>query len=268
MRFILKLKAIKEKEFSYNYNFPLSGEINKLLGFNKPEFLEYLTKKGIKLSGRSFNLFTFALSFENVYRRGKKLFLRSNNASLLISVPGIIDEYLNEISHESITGKHITILKNYPNAILNIKNMIVLPEPDFKDEMHLVPLSPFVMTFRKNVGPKVMFISLSYRDNPEDIEKHINDNLSYKYRTLYNENIKTGKLQFEWDQEVISERLQTGKRLTAKLSVEFGTKKSSIIGSMVPFTLRGNKELIKAGYECGFGDMNSLGFGMTDIVQQ
>ena len=266
MRFILKLKAIKEKEFSYNYNFPLSGEINKLLGFNKPEFLDFLTKKGIKLSGRSFNLFTFALSFENVFRRGKKLFLRSNNASLSVSVPGILDEYLNEFSLESITGNHITILKNYPNAILNIKHLIFLPEPELKEEVSLVPVTPFVMTLRKNIGPKMMFVSLSYKDDPEEIAKHITDNLSYKYKTLYNENLKAGKFQIEWDKEFIAQRMKMGKKLTAKLSVEFGTKRNSIFGSMVPFTLKGNKELIKVGYECGFGDMNSLGFGMTNII--
>jgi len=32
---------------------------------------------------------------------------------------------------------------------------------------------------------------------------------------------------------------------------------------MCPFVVKGNKELIKFGYECGFGELNSAGFGMV-----
>jgi CRISPR-associated endoribonuclease Cas6 len=93
----------------------------------------------------------------------------------------------------------------------------------------------------------------------------LTDNLLFKYKTLYNENIRSGKLQITWDNNEIEQRLRTGKKLTAKLSIEFGSKRNTILGSIVPFKIKGDKKLIKTGYECGFGDMNSLGFGMVDI---
>jgi CRISPR-associated endoribonuclease Cas6 len=38
-----------------------------------------------------------------------------------------------------------------------------------------------------------------------------------------------------------------------------------IIANEIPFTLSGNSELIKVGYECGFGEKNSTGFGMVEL---
>lgn len=266
MRLILKLKAIKEKEFTYNYNYQLSTELIKLLGFGKPEFSDYLVKKEIKLYGKQFNFFSFSLSFENVFRRGKKLFLRSNNATLTVSTPGILDEYLRDSVLNEIEGKHITALKNYPNAILNIKHVNVIETPEFNEEVKLRLLSPLVMSVRQLIGQKTVYTSLIYKDDINEINKHISENLAYKYKTLYNENIRPFKFQLEWDNEFITQNLNSGKKLTSKLSVEFGNKKNTVLGSSVPFTIKGNEKLIRVGYECGFGDMNSLGFGMVDIL--
>ena len=38
-----------------------------------------------------------------------------------------------------------------------------------------------------------------------------------------------------------------------------------IRGIMCPFRVSGNPALIQIGYECGFGDKNSAGFGMVEI---
>ena len=38
-----------------------------------------------------------------------------------------------------------------------------------------------------------------------------------------------------------------------------------IRGTFAPFRLEVPRELIEVGYECGFGEMNSQGFGMVKI---
>jgi CRISPR/Cas system endoribonuclease Cas6 (RAMP superfamily) len=35
---------------------------------------------------------------------------------------------------------------------------------------------------------------------------------------------------------------------------------------MAPFVVRGSVELIALGYEAGFGEKNSMGFGMVEVV--
>ena len=38
-----------------------------------------------------------------------------------------------------------------------------------------------------------------------------------------------------------------------------------IKGIMCPFGVSGSPALIQIGYECGFGDKNSAGFGMAEV---
>ena len=36
---------------------------------------------------------------------------------------------------------------------------------------------------------------------------------------------------------------------------------------MCPFQAEGSVELIKLGYQTGFGDKNSFGFGMVEVIE-
>jgi CRISPR-associated endoribonuclease Cas6 len=38
---------------------------------------------------------------------------------------------------------------------------------------------------------------------------------------------------------------------------------TKIKGTLAPFRLRAPRELMEVGYECGFGEKNSMGFGMV-----
>ncbi|MCX7910914.1 MAG: hypothetical protein N2505_04965, partial [Endomicrobia bacterium] len=37
---------------------------------------------------------------------------------------------------------------------------------------------------------------------------------------------------------------------------------------MCPFEAEGSQDLIRFGYECGFGELNSAGFGMVEEVEK
>lgn len=69
-------------------------------------------------------------------------------------------------------------------------------------------------------------------------------------------------LEFIWDQEYLSNH----KRITKKITInENAINSVDIIGMQAPFKIKGNPNLIKVGYECGFGEKNSTGFGMAEI---
>ncbi len=264
MRLLLKLKALKEKEFTYNYNYPLAGEIFKLFQINTPEFMEYLQSKDVNLPGKTFNFFSFNLSFENVYNRSKKLYLRSNNATLYLTFPSVLDDYIKgHLDH--LINRHITVLKNYPNAILYIKNYFVIPDFPLSDETMFKPISPLVMSIKKKIKGNVQSTYLTFKNDASEINKNITNNLQFKYKLLHNKEINE-PVRFEWDNNYIGDMLQQNKRLAAKFNIDYGTKKINIVGNLAPFKIKGNPELIKVGYECGFGEMNSLGFGMVEII--
>ncbi len=56
------------------------------------------------------------------------------------------------------------------------------------------------------------------------------------------------------------------KQFTVFKKVSDGNKKPvNIKGSLQPFTVTGTKELIRIGFECGFGQNNSMGCGYVEI---
>jgi len=63
----------------------------------------------------------------------------------------------------------------------------------------------------------------------------------------------------EFDQEYLRRKGEGIYRL-----VDYkGTKIKAI---MAPFVVRGSPELMEMGYEAGFGEKNSMGFGMVEVV--
>jgi CRISPR-associated endoribonuclease Cas6 len=60
--------------------------------------------------------------------------------------------------------------------------------------------------------------------------------------------------------------MQKHRRVTKKITInENGRFPIDVIGIQAPFTIEGDPELIKVGYECGFGEKNSMGFGMAEV---
>ncbi len=54
------------------------------------------------------------------------------------------------------------------------------------------------------------------------------------------------------------------KLLTLK---EGRSDETKIKGTLAPFRLRAPRELMEVGYECGFGEKNSMGFVMVKVEQ-
>jgi len=50
---------------------------------------------------------------------------------------------------------------------------------------------------------------------------------------------------------------------TGKIIKNIQFKQTNIIGFLAPFTVIGSPELIRVGYEAGFGEKGSMGFGMV-----
>jgi CRISPR-associated endoribonuclease Cas6 len=56
------------------------------------------------------------------------------------------------------------------------------------------------------------------------------------------------------------------KRKNGKITKNINFKGTNIIGFMAPFEVTGSPELIEVGYEAGFGEKGSMGFGMVKEI--
>jgi CRISPR-associated endoribonuclease Cas6 len=125
--------------------------------------------------------------------------------------------------------------------------------PDLSSGMKLFALSPMTMSTMKRVNGELK----TYYMRPEDdFSAQIENNLRRKYQLVHGECAPEGSLRF---------RFLPGAEEKSKL---ISYKNTKIKGYLAPFRIRGPQELIEIGYEAGFGDKNSLGFGMAETPER
>ena len=94
-------------------------------------------------------------------------------------------------------------------------------------------------------------------DDPQFSEL-IRHNLIRKHEAIHGRTPQDETLSFRFDERYIHRKQGRVTRL-----VDF--KGIKIRGILCPFRVSGSVALIQTGYECGFGDKNSAGFGMVEV---
>jgi CRISPR-associated endoribonuclease Cas6 len=266
MRLVLRLECQDSKRLSINYNYSLASSIYNLLHFGSPEFTKFLHDAGYIYEHKTYKLFTFALKFENAIIRasvpaGKDshFILKSPNAVLYISSP-MIDTFIQNFVVGTFETQSLVINGDNTFARFKISSIESLPEIQITNRMKFSLLSPLVLSTKKNHNGQLKQYYLR-PDDTDEINRVLTQNLINKYKLIYKNDIKTDNLSLEWDNDYLKSR----ERVTKKVSItKNGIPPVDIIGIQAPFTLTGNPELIKTGYECGFGEKNSMGFGLAD----
>lgn len=265
----LKLKLVCKSDppvIPINYNYQFSAAIYLLLKFSSPEFAQFLHDKGYTIDSKNFKLFTFAVRLEKYemipddFGQIKYFKLISPRVDLLISSP-LSDEFIKNFAIGTFEKQNIFINHNLYTIKFIIKEVELLPEPQFTNEMSFKLLSPMVLS--TGVKKDGKFISYYYRYYDEDLVKVFKQNLIRKYILLNKKEPQVNEFDFEFDQNEIKQKNgKVSKLISIGEGLRFGTK---IKGIQCGFKIRTNPELIKVGYECGFGEKNSMGFGFAEV---
>jgi CRISPR-associated endoribonuclease Cas6 len=260
VRLKIELQAKQTEKLPFNYHYQFSSAIYLLLKFGSPEFSEYLHNIGYKLNGKQYKLFTFSLSFENYTTTKNEIILKSPSIFLTVTSPKI-DEFIKNFVIGSFERTFFYISFGGDERKLLIKNMELLPEPVIKEEMNFSLKSPLVLSTMKEYKGKISTYYIRPEDK-EELNRILTNNLRNKFEIL-NQKTSTGCVELNWDENYLSKH----NRITKKITInEHGLYPIDIIGIQAPFTITGDPELIKVGYECGFGEKNSMGFGMAEVV--
>lgn len=261
MRLKLFLKAVNNDFIPVNYNYQVSSGIYSTLGFGSPEFTSFLHDIGFKLNGKTYKLFSFALRFEKMRIINENIQLLSPFVTLIVSSP-LIDVFIKNFVIGTFEKKEFYITGNYTTAKFNIMNVECLPEPTFSNSTNFLTLSPLVFSTKRIFNGKLSQYYLRH-DDKDDINRILTQNLINKYNLIYNKNISTDEVKLIWDEDFIARQ----KRITKKVTIcENDENPVDIIGLVAPFKLEGEPELIRVGYQCGFGEKNAMGFGMAEVV--
>ncbi len=266
MRLRMKLRHIEdEKLIPYNYNYFLSSAIYSLLGFGSAEFAEFLHDIGYRVNNKTYKLFTFALRFEKYETSQQGIRLLSPYVYLTVSSPKI-DEFFKGILIGSFNEQELKlkIKKDFIHRFI-ILSVEEIPYPDFFEETKFSLLTPIVLSTMRRYNGKLSQYYFRYNDDIREINRVLNYNLINKYEIINGVKYKGNGINLKWDEKYISAHKTRGVIKKTSLPIKGNT--IEIVGNLLPFTLDGDKELMKVGYEAGFGEKNSMGFGMAKVVR-
>ena len=233
-----------------NYNYPLAGVIYRFLAESDPEYASFLHEEGYRAAEKRFKLFTFSqLMAERRRITGDKIRFRS---TLTWYVSSPVERFLSHFADTLLTEGRLSLAQRQ----LPIRDVTIPRIPRFQSEMHFRCLSPIVMTtIREHHGKQAMHYCMP--DDPA-LSELIRQNLIRKHEAIHGRAPHDDTLTFAFDKAYIDRRHGRVTRLIDYKGIK-------IRGIMCPFRVTGNPALIQIGYECGFGDKNSAGFGMAEV---
>ncbi len=247
----------------YNYNYYLTSALYKLLQFGTPKFSEFLHNTGYQIGNKIYKLYSFALLFRKYQSAEKGLKLLSPYLTLIISSP-IIEDFFKGILLGSFSSQEISLDIGRSHYILSIEQIEEIPSPAFSEYMKFTLLSPIIVSTMKEYQGKLSQYYLRADDDSEMFTEIINKNLTNKFELYHTGKYKGTGIKFYFDEEYIKRKKGS---VSKKISLKVKGNTINLIGITAPFYIEGDPELIKVGYECGFGEKNSMGFGLAKSVK-
>lgn len=263
MRIKLRMNFTDCQKLPFNYNYCFSSLIYKLLSFSSEDYAKQLHDEGFRIEGKNYKLFTFALKFENIIPHYDYMELISPKAYLIISSPK--EDFISNIISAVLRSRTLKIKVSNSEIITKVEKIEVCKEINFTDTTNFRLLSPLVLSSKKWIDNDLGTHYLRYSDSIDEINRILNNNLTNKFR-IQNNSLPKSKVSLVWDKEYINKRLDANKYLSSKITIDKNGEAIDVIGIKIPFKLSGNPELTKIGYECGFGEKNSMGFGMVEVI--
>ena len=233
-----------------NYNHLLTSVIYRFLAESNPEYASFLHNEGYGDEQKRFKLFTFSqLMAERRRVTGDRIRFGS---TLTWSVSSPVEAFLSHFADTLLTEGRLTLGGHQ----LQIRDVTIPRIPRFQSEMWFRCLSPIVMsTVRERNSEQVMHYCLP--DDPAFSEL-VRQNLNRKHKVIHGCLPSDDAFTLEFDKNYIDRKRGRVTRL-----IDF--KGIKVRGVLCPFRVSGNPALIQIGYECGFGDKNSAGFGMVEV---
>ncbi|HDG98497.1 MAG TPA: CRISPR-associated endoribonuclease Cas6 [Desulfobacterales bacterium] len=248
----------------FNYNYKLMSALYHLIYSSDQAYSLFLHNQGFVHKGKPFKLFTFSeLKINGPYRVTKEgLQTKTDQVAWYISTP--VDRSLENIVLGIFNNNSIELKGNGDPLLFNVIGVETMPGPDFRETMRFKCLSPiFIDTFIDDpvTGRKKSW-TLNYFRDREKFVKNIRNNLVLKYEIIHKQTIKPATFRFTFDEDYIGRK--KGKITSL---IIFKAKSGNPIKLRcfnAPFEVETNPELIRVGYECGFGSKNTNGLGMVD----
>ena len=201
MRILLKLRAPNSQTaIPFNYQYPLSAAIYKILSSSSPEYSDFLHNRGyIGHDGKLRKLFTFSrlLIKPRAHISANALKIDSQHEiALYISSP-MIEDFIQHLVIGLFQNQRIDIAYTGTTTRLAVTSVEACPQPEFKNTMKFKCLSPVVVAAFIDIGK--MPGKHYCRPDETEISRAISNSLVKKYATIHNKPSIQADVLFEPD---------------------------------------------------------------------
>jgi CRISPR-associated endoribonuclease Cas6 len=238
----------------FSYTHALAAVVYRFLECSSHDYARFLHDEGYRAGTKRFKLFTFSQLLIRERRISPQgLVCLSPQITWQISSP--VTEFVEHLATGLLQRGEMQL----GGQRLAIARVCVAPPPAFAEEMRVRCLSPLVVSVAEehDAGLRARYVRA---DDPR-LSEALRENLLKKFLVVFGRAPARDDLAIECDREYLRRRGEEVYRL-----VDYkGTKIKAI---MAPFVVRGSVELIALGYEAGFGEKNSMGFGMVEVTQK
>jgi CRISPR-associated endoribonuclease Cas6 len=276
MRLKLTLRQTAPVTLPMSTGYYISAAIYETLQAASPEYAHFLHQDGYHISHhelKKFKLFSFSnlqIPRFDIQRYNGQSYLHSTSSQVQLVISSPMETFLQHL----VTGLFDNGLFRVATAVFEKDIIETLPDPTFTDTMDFTMLSPLMLstveerqpvaadTHSENKASRLRTHFLRY-DDPR-FEHLLLQNLLRKYEAVHGKPYPDeASLHIEFNPAYI--RRREGK-IEKLLVIKQGEPEETRIKAIeCPFRLTAPPELIKVGYDCGFGEKCSTGMGMVKI---
>jgi len=268
MRIKLTLRPTNQHcSLPFNYQYPLSIAIYKILQQSSSEYSEFLHNHGyLGLDGKPRKLFTFSKLFILPKRRQTGSFIRiapQSRVILYVSSPMLAD-FVQHFVIGLFGNQQMEIAGPKAKSILYIEQVETIPDPEFTSPCYFKMLSPVVVStqFDTPNGLRTHY----YRPLEGQLSEAVRESLIRKHETAYGKPPQDTELVFKVDQKYVAKK-GGPEKISKLITIREGRADATKIKAFESyFTLDGSTELMHTAWECGLWDKCSMGFGCVGVV--
>jgi CRISPR-associated endoribonuclease Cas6 len=254
MRITLTLENPRhEVRIPLHYNYLLASCIYRTLATSSSKYADRLHQEGYPLQGKHYKPFTFSqLLVTRRQIQGDQLLIQSPTLRWCIASP--VDEFVMHFANGILERGQVCL----GDTVFRVRDAQALLAPTYTPTMRFTCLSPISVSTHidaEGLHP------LQYCRLEDNFYDKVVENLRRKYTLLTGHEARHLNLTMAFDPAYIARH---GGRIHKLIHY----KDTKIFGYFAPFTVEGDVELLRVGYECGFGDGNSKGLGMVKVEKR
>lgn len=253
MRFKLTLQVqphISGREIPINYQYEFSAAIYRILSNSDENYSLWLHENGFISGGKRFKLFTYSnliIPRYGIDKQRQRLVIKSDTVEWFITF--LPEKSTQQFIEGVFRQKSFYITDKVSGVEFLIREVQVVRPPDYREEMCFETLSPVCVSMHREDG-RTEYLSPS---DPSYVSGILTGLLS-RYEAYY------GK---KYEEEVYCNFMLLNEPKSVLVKIKSGTPEQTFVrGYRYKFKVRMPEVLMRIGYESGWGEKGSLGFGM------